>query len=64
MYAMQKRGKDEEPLAYLKVTDIVEEEDGRGSSLYKHIEVRLFTEAAIVVEFSLDDTHCCYDGTS
>ena len=49
--------KDEEPLEYLKSTNVVDEGRGVGIPLYKRIEVGLFTQAAIIVKIGLDDAH-------
>ena len=57
-------GEDEEPLEYLKVTDVVEEGHSWGSPLHKRIKLSLFTEATIIANISLDDDHCRCNGTA
>ena len=57
-------GDDEEPLEYLKATDIVEEGNGGESPLCNWIKVHLFAEFTSAVEVSLNGIHCCCDGAA
>ena len=56
--------KYQDPLEYLKVTDIVENGDCGGGALYKRTEICLLTEVTIAVEISLYGTHCCCNGAT